>query len=67
MVSRTGYTGEDGLEIMIAKSQAVPLWEDLVRRGAKPCGIQRNACDLKRQCRSMAMNWAKRSIRYKPD
>jgi aminomethyltransferase len=39
VVSRTGYTGEDGIEIMIGKDMAVPLWEDLVARGAKPCGL----------------------------
>jgi aminomethyltransferase len=39
VVSRTGYTGEDGVEIMAAASQAVELWEDLVGRGAKPCGL----------------------------
>ena len=39
VVSRTGYTGEDGLEIMIGAGQAVELWEDLLSRGAKPCGL----------------------------
>src|SRR5262245_50351674 len=39
VVSRTGYTGEDGLEIMTAASQAVDLWDDLLSRGAKPCGL----------------------------
>jgi aminomethyltransferase len=39
VVSRTGYTGEDGIEIMIGKKLAVPLWEELLRRGAKPCGL----------------------------
>jgi aminomethyltransferase len=39
VVSRTGYTGEDGLEIMVNKKQGVQVWEDLVRRGAKPCGL----------------------------
>lgn len=39
VVSRTGYTGEDGLEIMIAKAQAVALWEELIHRGGKPCGL----------------------------
>jgi aminomethyltransferase len=39
VVSRTGYTGEDGLEIMAAAGLAVELWEDLVGRGAKPCGL----------------------------
>ena len=39
VVSRTGYTGEDGLEIMVAKGQAVELADDLVARGAVPCGL----------------------------
>jgi aminomethyltransferase len=39
VVSRTGYTGEDGLEIMVSAALAVPLWEDLLARGAKPCGL----------------------------
>jgi aminomethyltransferase len=39
VVSRTGYTGEDGIEIMIGKGAAVELWEELVGRGAKPCGL----------------------------
>jgi aminomethyltransferase len=39
VISRTGYTGEDGLEVMISANLGVQLWEDLVRRGAKPCGL----------------------------
>jgi aminomethyltransferase len=39
VVSRTGYTGEDGFEVMIAARMAAQLWEDLVARGAKPCGL----------------------------
>ncbi len=39
VVSRTGYTGEDGLEFMVSKGQGVQLWEELVKRGAKPCGL----------------------------
>ena len=39
IVSRTGYTGEDGIEIMIAATQAVRVWEDLVARKARPCGL----------------------------
>ena len=39
VVSRTGYTGEDGLEIMVGKAQAVELADDLVARGAVPCGL----------------------------
>jgi len=39
VVSRTGYTGEDGLEIMVGKSHAVELADDLLARGAVPCGL----------------------------
>lgn len=39
LVSRTGYTGEDGLEIMVPADLALPLWEELVGRGAQPCGL----------------------------
>jgi aminomethyltransferase len=39
VVSRTGYTGEDGLEIMLGAAQGVELWKELVARGAKPCGL----------------------------
>jgi aminomethyltransferase len=39
VVSRTGYTGEDGIEIMIAADMAVELCDDLLARGAKSCGL----------------------------
>jgi aminomethyltransferase len=39
VVSRTGYTGEDGVEIMLVAAQAVELCDELLARGAKPCGL----------------------------
>jgi aminomethyltransferase len=39
VVSRTGYTGEDGLEFMIGKAHGVALWEELIERGAVACGL----------------------------
>lgn len=39
VISRTGYTGEDGVELMVKKSQGVELWEELIKRGAKACGL----------------------------
>jgi glycine cleavage system T protein (aminomethyltransferase) len=39
VLSRTGYTGEDGIELMVGAKQAVELWEELVQRGARPCGL----------------------------
>jgi aminomethyltransferase len=39
LVCGTGYTGEDGVEILCAPEDAVSLWDDLVRRGATPAGL----------------------------
>lgn len=38
-ISRTGYTGEDGVEFIVRADLGLPLWEELVRRGARPCGL----------------------------
>jgi aminomethyltransferase len=42
-VARTGYTGEDGFEILCDAADAVPLWNELLSQGAslgiKPCGL----------------------------
>ncbi len=39
LVSRTGYTGEDGIEIIVDGEQGTQLWEELLDRGALPCGL----------------------------
>lgn len=39
LVARTGYTGEDGFEIVVPAEQAEALWNDLVAAGARPCGL----------------------------
>jgi aminomethyltransferase len=39
VVSRTGYTGEDGLEITVGNDQANELWDEVIGRGAVPCGL----------------------------
>jgi aminomethyltransferase len=38
-VSRTGYTGEDGFELLLPAAQAESAWERLARAGARPCGL----------------------------
>lgn len=38
-IGRTGYTGEDGLEIMLPNEQAVALWNALSQAGVAPCGL----------------------------
>ena len=39
MVARTGYTGEDGYEIMLPNEQASQLWQALHKSGIKPSGL----------------------------
>jgi aminomethyltransferase len=38
-VARTGYTGEDGFEIVVPASQAPGLWRSLRDAGAAACGL----------------------------
>ncbi|MCS6863978.1 MAG: glycine cleavage system aminomethyltransferase GcvT [Gemmataceae bacterium] len=38
-ISRTGYTGEDGFEVVVPHAVGQPLWEEVVTRGAVPCGL----------------------------
>ena len=38
-IGRTGYTGEDGFEIMLPVSEAAALWDKLAGAGVKPCGL----------------------------
>jgi aminomethyltransferase len=38
-VARTGYTGEDGLEIMLPAEQAPDFWRKLRSAGIAPCGL----------------------------
>lgn len=38
-VSCTGYTGEDGFEIVCAAAEAPSLWRGLLEAGARPCGL----------------------------
>ena len=39
IVSRTGYTGEDGFEIYIPHAIAVDVWRGLLKHGAVPIGL----------------------------
>lgn len=38
-IARTGYTGEDGFEILISNSCAEYIWTKLLELGATPCGL----------------------------
>ncbi len=39
LVCGTGYTGEDGVELLLAPADAPALWDELCRRGAAPAGL----------------------------
>lgn len=39
VVSRTGYTGEDGFEVIVPNALATTLWDEFVAKGAVPCGL----------------------------
>lgn len=39
IVSRTGYTGEDGVELSVPAESAVEIWEQLCAAGARPAGL----------------------------
>jgi aminomethyltransferase len=38
-IARTGYTGEDGFEIIVPEAQTVALWNALLAAGVKPAGL----------------------------
>jgi aminomethyltransferase len=43
ILSRTGYTGEDGFEVITPREHGIKLWETLIERGVSsgllPCGL----------------------------
>ncbi len=38
-IARTGYTGEDGFEIILPAERAAEFWTQLQNAGVKPCGL----------------------------
>ena len=39
MIARTGYTGEDGAELLVPINQTAAIWNVLVKAGAQPAGL----------------------------
>ena len=39
MINRTGYTGEEGVELACMEEDAVRLWDAILARGVTPCGL----------------------------
>lgn len=38
-LARTGYTGEDGLELIIPAYESNVVWDNMISKGAAPCGL----------------------------
>ncbi len=38
-ICRTGYTGEDGFEVVVKREYAAELWSAFIQAGALPCGL----------------------------
>jgi aminomethyltransferase len=38
-IARTGYTGEDGFEVLMPASEAAGFWQGLIEAGVQPCGL----------------------------
>ena len=39
MIARTGYTGEEGVELLVMAEDAGDLWDRVLAAGATPCGL----------------------------
>ena len=39
LLCRTGYTGEDGFEVMVPAAHAATFWDRLAAAGVRPCGL----------------------------
>ena len=39
LFGRTGYTGEDGVEVMLPVDQGLALWQSLLNEGVRPAGL----------------------------
>jgi aminomethyltransferase len=47
LLSRTGYTGEDGFELQVPAGSAAAVWDALLEAGFQPCGLAcRDVCRL---------------------
>ena len=39
IISRTGYTGDDGVEFIISKKEVAGIWDLFIEKGVAPCGL----------------------------
>jgi len=38
-LARTGYTGEDGFELLLSREAGLTFWKQCLERGVQPCGL----------------------------
>jgi aminomethyltransferase len=55
LISRTGYTGEDGVEIVCPADAVERIWSALRSKGVRPCGL--GARDILRLEAGMCLYW----------
>ena len=64
MVNRTGYTGEEGCELLAMAEDAGELWDGVLARGVVPCGLgARDCCGS----RSATRCWKRHHDGERPD
>lgn len=68
-VLRTGYTGEDGVELMVPLESAVSVWNTLLASGVSPCGLAsrdtlRIEAGLPLYGQELSEKWTPRDTRY---
>ena len=67
IISRTGYTGEDGFEVYGSHEFTVRLWDKLMEAGVTPCGLAAVTPSVsKSACPSMVTNSLPTSLLWKP-
>jgi len=65
MLSRTGYTGEDGFELFVPAERAAAIWSVLLEAGAVPCGLAaRDVCRLEAGLRLYGTDMDERTNPY---
>jgi aminomethyltransferase len=65
LVSRTGYTGEDGFELFVPADRAGRVWDALLESGAVPCGLAaRDVCRLEAGLRLYGSDMDERTNPY---